>query len=247
MRFFGRTDVGLCRSANQDVFLVTELDEGIFLCAVFDGMGGVAGGEEASAIAKGSFEECTKTMYLESRMDGELTANTYLRILKASAERANGDIFAAAKTEPSHTGMGTTVVAAIFTPESVYALNVGDSRLYTVSDSVIRQVTKDHSYVQYLIDEGRITEADAQHHPNKNIITRCLGTDEFVEYDTFALTREQGTVLLCSDGLTNHLTDEELFRILNTELSPEEKANALIDRANALGGKDNITAVIAEI
>lgn len=247
MKIFGKTDIGMHRSANQDRFLIANEAAEFTLCAVFDGMGGAAGGEEASNIAANAFLENAERMYLEAKGEGELTGNTYLRILKASAENANTAIYDAAKENNSLSGMGTTVVAALFTEEFVYALNVGDSRLYTVSDGVIRQVTKDHSYVQYLIDEGRISEADAQHHPNKNIITRCLGTEQFVEYDTFTLDREKGFVLLCSDGLTNFVTDEELFAIVSGEGSLEEKAEKLINTANEKGGMDNITAVIAEM
>ena len=143
--------------------------------------------------------------------------------------------------------MGTTVIAALILRDDIVALNIGDSRLYEVSRGTLRQVSKDNSYVQYLIDIGRITKEEAATHPKKNIITKCLGTEDEVEPDIYRIGEIPDKLLFCSDGLTNALSEEQIYETVNDfDRTPYEKVSSLIDAANGAGGPDNITVILAE-
>lgn len=238
IRSFSVTDIGKKRKLNQDYVYVSETPIGNLpnLFIVADGMGGHNAGDYAS--------KCTvETIIKEVR--GCFEKNP-VRILSKAIRIANDQIRRKAEEDKSLSGMGTTVVAATCLGHYLQVANVGDSRLYIIG-SEIRQITTDHSLVEEMIRMGGIDRKAARNHPDKNIITRAIGALDTVEIDFFHEELKPGElVLLCSDGLTNMLEDEEIGAILKEPVSMEEKAQRLIEAANDNGGKDNITVVIID-
>jgi serine/threonine protein phosphatase PrpC len=224
----GRTDVGRQRSANEDSLV---LQPPFF--AVADGMGGARAGEVASAIAAEAFEGASAA--------GEAAEAQLARILR----EANRRIYDLAVTDESHRGMGTTLTAAKVHDGEVSLGHVGDSRAYRMRDGELEQITRDHSLVAELERSGQITPEAAEHHPQRSIITRALGPEPDVEVDTYTLSAREGDLfLLCSDGLTSMISDDEVAAILRTSATLDDAADALIKAANQSGGKDNITVVL---
>jgi PPM family protein phosphatase len=224
----GRTDVGRQRSANEDSLV---LQPPFF--AVADGMGGARAGEVASAIAAEAFEGASAA--------GEAAEAQLARILR----EANRRIYDLAVTDESRRGMGTTLTAAKVHDTEVSLGHVGDSRAYRMRDGELEQITRDHSLVAELERSGQITPEAAEHHPQRSIITRALGPEPDVEVDTYTLSARDGDrFLLCSDGLTSMVPDDEVAAILRTAGSLDAAADALIKAANQSGGKDNITVVL---
>jgi PPM family protein phosphatase len=224
----GRTDVGRQRSANEDDFVLAPP-----FFAVADGMGGAKAGEVASAMATEGFED--------ERDSGEPAEVQLARILR----EANRRIYDLAVSDESHRGMGTTLTAAKVTGDEISIGHVGDSRAYRMRDGELEQLTKDHSLVAELERSGQITAEAAEHHPQRSIITRALGPEPDVEVDTYTLAgREGDAFLLCSDGLTSMISDDEIGSILRSAGSLDEAADALVRAANQSGGKDNITVVL---
>ncbi|MDE7249114.1 MAG: Stp1/IreP family PP2C-type Ser/Thr phosphatase [Lachnospiraceae bacterium] len=238
MRSFSVTDIGKKRKLNQDYVYVSETPIGNLpnLFIVADGMGGHNAGDYAS--------KCTvETIIREVR--GCFEKNP-VRILSKAIRIANDQIRRKAGEDESLSGMGTTVVAATCLGHYLQVANVGDSRLYIIG-SEIRQITTDHSLVEEMVRMGGIDRKAARNHPDKNIITRAIGALDTVEIDFFHEELKPGElVLLCSDGLTNMLEDEEIGAILKEPVSMEEKAQRLIEAANDNGGKDNITVIIID-
>lgn len=254
MQFFGMTNIGMKRQVNQDSFLIREYDTGL-LAVVCDGMGGATGGEEASSTATAAFSGYTDIGFAPDE-GASVAGNTKVLtregqikdVLLSAARAANNAVFAASR-ENSLEGMGTTLVSAYISDGKVYVVNVGDSRMYIIKDGEITQITHDHSYVQYLVDIGRMTKDEARASTNKNIITRAVGTEAEVETDFFTVDADMsgGHVLLCTDGLTNHLSEEEIAACVSDAADPESACAELIDKANKGGGSDNITAVIVSM
>lgn len=238
IRSFSVTDIGKKRKLNQDYVYVSETPIGNLpnLFIVADGMGGHNAGDYAS--------KCTvETITREVR--GCFEKNP-IRILGKAIRIANDQIRRKAEEDKSLLGMGTTVVAATCLGHYLQVANVGDSRLYIIG-SEIRQITTDHSLVEEMVRMGGIDRKAARNHPDKNIITRAIGALDTVEIDFFYEELKPGElVLLCSDGLTNMLEDEEIGAILKEPVSIEEKAQRLIEAANDNGGKDNITVIIID-
>ena len=227
----GRTDVGRQRSANEDDFVLAPP-----FFAVADGMGGAKAGEVASAMATEVFEG--------ERDSGEPAEVQLARILR----EANRRIYDLAVADESHRGMGTTLTAAKVTDDEISLGHVGDSRAYRMRDGELEQLTKDHSLVAELERSGQITAEAAEHHPQRSIITRALGPEPDVEVDTYTLAGRDGDLfLLCSDGLTSMISDEEIGSILRSAESLDEAADALVRAANQSGGKDNITVVLFRV
>lgn len=227
------TNVGVQRNVNQDSYGTKP-----GLAIVADGMGGHRGGEVASAIAVNEVISQFDEPQLES--------------LVSSVEQANQRILDEAAASPHLHGMGTTVVALGFIEidgvPSLGAINVGDSRMYRLTGNVLEQLTEDHSLVEALVREGRITAAEAEVHPQRNIVTRALGVSELVEVDTFHFIPKIGDrYLLCSDGLFNEVDAHSIATILATEPDPQAAADQLIAAANEGGGRDNITTVVADV
>ena len=247
MKIYGKSDTGVRRHVNQDRYLIREFGESLALCAVFDGMGGANGGEQASSAAMHAFDNCITGELIDAVQSGKvITSADAEKLLYKAAQTANAEIYRRGE-DPSLEGMGTTVIAALILPDDVVALNIGDSRLYEISRGNLRQVSKDNSYVQYLIDIGRITKEEAATHPKKNIITKCLGTEDEVEPDIYRIGEIPDKLIFCSDGLTNALKEEFIYNtVTDTELLPYERVTSLINAANSAGGPDNITVILAE-
>jgi PPM family protein phosphatase len=222
-----RTDTGRQRNANEDAYFAAAP-----VFAVADGMGGAQAGEVASRLAAESFEPVER---------GEESAEQYLR---AIAKTANARIHRLAQSDSSRSGMGTTLTAALVEDDEVSFAHVGDSRAYRFRDGELKLLTSDHSLVEELRRQGRLTDEQAEDHPQRSIITRALGPERDVDVDTMTYQARPGDVyLLCSDGLTTMLKDDRIASALRDSSSLEEAVRALVEEANAAGGRDNITVV----
>jgi PPM family protein phosphatase len=222
-----RTDTGRQRNANEDSYFASTP---VFVVA--DGMGGAQAGEVASRIATGAFEEM-----------GEPTGGAEGR-LEEIAQDANREIHELAQRDSSRAGMGTTLTAALLSDDEVALGHVGDSRAYVLRDGELKRLTKDHSLVEELRRQGRLTHEEAEEHPQRSIITRALGPEPKVKVDTMTVPAKTGDVfLLCSDGLTTMVPDERIKEILTDSRTLRGAVNKLVDEANQGGGRDNITAV----
>lgn len=232
------TDIGLIRSSNQDSFKTYFMSSDIVWAVVCDGMGGANGGSIASELAVNIISESIKLNYNENMTDEE-TKN----ILISAAYQANNIIYEKALTDASLMGMGTTVVAAIVKPNKIHLINAGDSRAYLITNTEVTQITKDHSIVQDMLDHGEITSNEAKNHPRKNIITRALGADKFIDVDYFEVTfDEDNTLLMCTDGFSNYMENDKIFTLAkNTNF--EFLAREAVALAKGAGGSDNITVV----
>lgn len=238
MHIAGGTDIGSVRSANEDYYKIFKFDENSFCAVVADGMGGHKGGRVASTTAATLIVD-----YIRDNIPSVgRSEQDMFDILTKAIKEANEKVYIRSLTEDELSGMGTTVVAVIYKSGILYVANIGDSRMYIIDDS-IRQVTKDHSLVQDLIDQGIISAHEASQHPNKNIITRAVGTEMNVEIDLFKINVEPNTkILLCTDGLTNFVDDdtiEKTVRKYNCSVATDK----LIELANKNGGRDNITLI----
>lgn len=238
LKTFSITDVGQKRKDNQDYIFTSEKPIGnlpnLFLVA--DGMGGHKAGDYASRCAVETICDVA-----ERAFEKEPQA-----ILKKAIEAANEMVYHKSLEEPDLEGMGTTIVAASCMGHYVQIANVGDSRLYVIGDS-IRQITQDHSWVEEMVRVGALDKEDARTHAKKNIITRALGANNGVEIDFFTVEVEAGEeILMCSDGLTNMLEDEEIRMIVKGQRDIVEKVEALVREANNRGGTDNISVVMIE-
>jgi serine/threonine protein phosphatase PrpC len=222
-----KTDTGRQRHANEDSYFA---QAPVF--AVADGMGGAQAGEVASRIAAGAFE---KGVDEGASAEGQL---------EEIAQGANREIHDLAQKDSSRAGMGTTLTAALVHDDEVALGHVGDSRAYVLRDGKLKRLTKDHSLVEELRRQGRLTDEQAEEHPQRSIITRALGPEPEVNVDTMTYPAKDGDVfLLCSDGLTTMVTDEEIQKIMLEARSLRSAVNKLVEAANGMGGRDNITAV----
>ncbi len=240
METYCQTDVGLKRNSNQDFVYASDQKVGRLpsLLIVADGMGGHAAGDLASRV-------CVETMV--SSIEGSGQTET-IPILAEAVQKANRTVLKKAAEKPEYAGMGTTIVAAVIDGNTLYVANVGDSRLYLIDDDRIDQITLDHSLVAEMVRSGRISPEQMRNHPEKNIITRAVGGEENVEADFFDVGLHKGdVVLLCSDGLTNMVEDEQIFRIIRREKTLRDAGQKLISAANSAGGRDNISVVLARL
>ncbi len=241
MQIVGKTDVGTVRESNQDAFFYATLSENAFFAIVCDGMGGANAGNVASDLAVRTISDYLKRSYKYGMSSKQIES-----ILRSAIVTANSTVFEMSQKDSSLLGMGTTVVLLLVEGNTGYVLNIGDSRLYIYTSENLKQITVDHSIVQNMIDSGKLTPDEAKNHPNKNIITRALGVNDEVNADMdFIILNADDIVLLCSDGLTNYVTDQEIAEILLD--FDENTASRLIDKANLGGGGDNITAVAVKI
>ena len=241
MRAIFKTDRGKVRQHNEDNGGIFKNSEGVRLAIVADGMGGHRAGDVASAMTidllKKGWEVST----------GIETANDAEDWLKQQIFTVNQLLFEHAEANTECKGMGTTIVAAICTDKFATIANIGDSRCYLYNESGFKQVTEDHSLVNELVRSGQISKEDAENHPRKNVLLRALGTEMQVEMDIMTVIFEENDLLLlCSDGLTNKVSELELEETVTNGQSLEEKANSLIDKANHYGGEDNITLVLVQ-
>lgn len=239
MKAYAITDIGRKRTLNQDYAFLTLEEKGRLpnLFVVADGMGGHRGGGYASRLAVE-----TILSEIEKSEEGETA-----QILVDAIRHANACIRQKASEDERLAGMGTTVVAATCVGETLEVANVGDSRLYIANEKEIRQITQDHSLVEEMVRFGGISREQARKHPDRNIITRAVGVEDDLKVDCFFVPLKEGDkVLLCSDGLTNMLEDDEIRRILGEEGSAKERALGLVEAANNRGGRDNIAVIIIE-
>lgn len=239
MKTYSITDIGKRRSANQDFVYASDQPVGNLpnLMIVADGMGGHNAGDLASRYTVESMVE-----YIE-----QASEKRPIPLISAAIHHANELVIEKSRSDKELEGMGTTVVAATVKDGYLYVANVGDSRLYLI-DQEIEQITRDHSLVEEMIRVGELQRKDARSHPDRNVITRAIGVRTPVRIDFFDVKLEEGDkVLLCSDGLTTMVEDDEILHIVRKSSSPKEAAQRLITEANKNGGKDNISVVLAEI
>lgn len=239
MKTFSMTDAGRRRDLNEDYFFASETAVGKLpnLFIVADGMGGHKAGEYASRTAVETIVECIRDD------DSGLT----VAVMKKAIGEANRKVLKESLTDIEKEGMGTTVVAATLKEDKLIVANVGDSRLYIVNEHGIKQITTDHSLVEEMVRSGKIDRKDARNHPDKNKITRAIGVFPKVDVDFFEIKVAPGDmVLMCTDGLTNMVEDDDIKRIILGQRDIVEKTTTLIETANKNGGTDNITALLIE-
>lgn len=245
MAFFGGTDMGKVRTNNEDAFIVQNIwDDNHILAVVIDGVGGYEGGEIASALAKKQIVE-----YLENYSNGERSD-----LLKQAVIFANNTIFSERKNSSQYSNMSCVLTAVLIevSEKRINMAHVGDTRLYQFVNNRLVKLSHDHSLVGYREEIGELTEEEAMHHPQRNIIGRDVGStflensgNNYVEVATFPLL-SHSTLLLCSDGLCDMVTSNQMVDILQQSISLEDKVNALITAANNAGGKDNVTVILVE-
>ena len=241
MQFYSISDRGKQRFNNEDCCVAKSIGRYTVLILA-DGMGGHSGGEIASSKA---IE--TVLAAFEEKLTRPLIPAQIFSLLSSALKSANDSIYELSLSDPALHGMGTTIDICIISDNNAYIAHIGDSRVYHIThDGKINLVTKDHSLMQYMIEKGELTEEQAQHHPQKNVITRALGTSQGVQEDIATLKLSEGDrLLLCSDGLTNMLEEKVISDVVLQNPQPEVAVPELIRRANDAGGDDNITVIIA--
>ena len=237
MHYISGTDIGKMRKDNQDAYTFIEFDGTTVAAVVCDGMGGVSGGEIASKIAVTAIRE-----YLLKNYKAEMTVEQVKELIEKSFTFSNEKICEYAETDAALQGMGTTAVLIFVIKNVAVIAHIGDSRAYLFDDSGITKLTKDHSLVQDMIDSGSITEEEAKVHPHRNVITRVLGMKEPLQIDIGSISFSNSSILLCTDGLTEYIDDEEIYEIVRNH--PEICTKMLVDIANERGGDDNITVAV---
>lgn len=236
MRSYGVTDIGRNRKTNQDYIFYSDEPVGMFpnLYIVADGMGGHNAGDYASAFSVNRFVELVRERK-ESHM---------VLVMREAIETVNEELFIKAMNDETCKGMGTTFVAAVIDGNVMYVMNIGDSRLYVAGREFI-QITMDHSLVEEMIRGGGLNRDEAKNHPIKNVITRAVGAEKQIIPDFFEVSlHKQEHILLCSDGLTNMVDDDEIMEIIEEEKVENQIVEKLVERANFYGGRDNISAIV---
>jgi len=232
------SDKGRVRSHNEDYYFVPDgkkLCDNIMMVA--DGMGGHNAGDVASYIAVNAVVD-----YISQHKNENITSAD---LLLAAVKKANARVLELAKLYKQYEGMGTTLTVAWLMDKRIYIAHVGDSRAYLINESSIYQITEDHSLVQQMINHGTITRDEAMNHPQRNVITRALGSGDEIDVDLTEVPYADGdTLLLCTDGLTNQLSDQDIWQICSSDTDLAYKADALVKLANDRGGLDNITVIL---
>ncbi len=241
MRFGVKSDKGMVRETNEDSYNVIAGYSGIPVTFVIaDGMGGHNSGEIASKMAVDSVSN--SILKMKERFENQEDVSG---ILRAVIHEANTNVYAASNEHNENHGMGTTLIVAIVCQRTLYIGHVGDSRVYLVRNNSISQITTDHSFIEELVRNGTLTREEAENHPKKNIITRALGCSENIEVDTYSTDiKEDDIFVLCTDGLSNMLSNNEILNIVMNIDDPELASSQLLDVANTKGGEDNITVVV---
>ncbi|RQD77820.1 MAG: Stp1/IreP family PP2C-type Ser/Thr phosphatase [Candidatus Syntrophonatronum acetioxidans] len=241
----GKTDIGKERQKNEDSYIIIDHDKGIGLFAVADGMGGHLGGDVASSLAVEmirDFYQRHQAELIESFPTGakDLLRKMFIQI--------NEKIWHESLIRPDLKGMGTTLTVAFLIGEQLVIGHIGDSRAYKIRTEGVWQLTEDHTYVQKLVKENKILPGEKESHPQRNLLIRALGTNKRVEVDIYFYHLTKGDlILLCTDGLTRTIPDEEMKDLVLSATSPEEAVDELIKVANKRGGPDNITALLVSI
>ncbi len=240
MKAAGISDIGKCRKNNEDAYYMAEEGAPLrHLYIVADGMGGCNAGEVASQSAIAAFLDYVKEEYEDQELSD---------LLAGAFQAANKAVFDQSNSALEFAEMGTTMVAAVIDQPRAYVAHVGDSRAYLMQKGELQLLTTDHSYVMELVKMGTITKEEAAMHPKRNIITRAVGIKDTVETDMTVVSVQKGDLLLlCTDGLSGMLSDEELTEILRQKQSVKKKAKLLVEAANLRGGYDNISLILIEI
>lgn len=241
MQFYTLTDCGKTRPNNED-FCCAEVISGYTVMILADGMGGRSGGEIASSAAVKTVIE-----HLRKNLRAYSSEKQIYEAIHAALYYANKNLYNMAAESPYLEGMGTTIDICIAEKSTIYIAHVGDGRVYKISeDGNIQKITRDHSIVEYMLERGEITPQQAAAHPQRHVITRALGTEHTIHADMITENiLSTDTLLLCSDGLTNMLSDEKISSIIKQNPLPEDAAQTLVRLANEAGGKDNITVIVA--
>ncbi len=243
MQSWALTDPGCVRTQNQDTYHIAQLDRNTLLCVLCDGMGGAKSGNIASTLAADVFVQEVKRVWT-----GSLDKEKINQMLRSAVKLANFTVFDQAAQIEDFTGMGTTLAAVLVKGKDVTVVNVGDSRVYKVDKNGISQLTRDHSLVQMMVERGDLTPELAKSYPGKNFITRAIGTETVAECDLFHHKVEKGDcLLLCSDGLSNMMDDQEILFEVVHGVSKEHCCQRLLDIAKNRGAPDNVTSVLIQI
>ena len=239
IKLMGATDTGRLREQNEDAFICRQIGEQTGYAIVCDGMGGENAGDVASAAACRLIEKFFHRDIREGMSEGSAKA-----VIFSAISAANAKVYSMARENPAYHGMGTTLVLAVVVGEQMHIVNIGDSRIYMVEKRADKQLTRDHTLVQNMIDRGELSVEEAEHHPKKHYITRAIGVGDTldIDYQMYELKKES-VVLLCTDGLSNYLKLEKLPELLKSCIR-KGSLQELIDYANNRGGSDNITAVV---
>lgn len=236
MRSYGVTDIGRNRNMNQDYIFYSDEPVGMLpnLYIVADGMGGHKAGDYASSFSVERFVELVR-----ERKDSHMVL-----VMREAIEIVNEELLMKSAENEDYKGMGTTFVAAVIDGTTMYVMNIGDSRLYVAGKKLV-QITMDHSLVEEMIRSGGLNREEARNHPVKNVITRAVGAEKQIIPDFFeVLLHKQEHILLCSDGLTNMVDDDEIMEIMEEQKEVEPIVHKLVERANFYGGRDNISAIV---
>ena len=243
MQSWGLTDQGCVRSQNQDAYQIVQLDRNALLCVVCDGMGGAKSGNIASTLAVDVFVQEVRRFWMANSTQEKID-----QMLQSAVKLANFTVYDQAQQFEEFDGMGTTLVAALIRGRKGTVVNVGDSRVYLANENGIRQITKDHSLVQMMVDRGDLTPELAKTYPGKNYITQAVGTESMVVCDLYHLDVAKGDyLLLCSDGLSNLLDDQEILFEIVHGVKKQNCCKRLLDIAKMRGAPDNVTCVLIEI
>lgn len=242
MEAFAKSDIGKAREMNQDYYYMSPEDSDIKLYILADGMGGYQGGEVASQLATVAAKN-----YIESNFaDTIKEKDEILKLIKSAVEYANMVVYEKSKEDENLESMGTTLEVCLIYNNKAYIGHVGDSRIYRLRGVFIRKLTTDHSYVEKLIKDGTITKEQAADHPKKNMLTKALGCNVFVEPEVMARGFIKDDILLiCSDGLTNMVDEDKIYNVIKEDV--ENSPQKLIDIANNKGGYDNVTAIVIKM
>ncbi len=240
MKSFYLTDAGKIRSHNEDSVIIIKNQSGDYLMAVADGMGGHSAGEVASAITISHLSKCFNESFCNME---KVKAVNWLREI---VNEINELIFAHVEKNPESKGMGTTLVVALVTSDYILFGNIGDSSGFVVKDDKLHKVTYDHTLVNLLLKAGELTEEEAKDHPKKNVLMKALGANDPIEIDIFDCDMNIDSILLCSDGLTTMLDNDQIEKVLLSELDIEDKVIKLIRKSNNRGGTDNISIAYME-
>lgn len=235
MKAYYLTDAGKVRDHNEDSLIIVKNNDNDILLAVSDGMGGHSAGEVASSITINYLGKHFRETFMN------MSKNDAVEWIRNSASEINTLIFQHEKTHPESKGMGATLVLALVTAEYILFGNIGDSSGFVVKEERLHKVTYDHTLVNLLVSAGELSQEEAKEHPKKNVLMKALGANDPIEIDIFDCDMDIDAILLCSDGLTNMLETEQIEKVLNSELSIDEKLQKLILKSNNRGGTDNMS------
>ena len=239
IKAYAKSDIGRVREINQDYYYISDSLDEVQLYMLADGMGGYNGGEIASKLAIQSAKSYIENNFKEIEKDKE----SIIQLVASSMEYANMVVYEKAKSDAQLEGMGTTLEVCVIYNNKVYIGHIGDSRIYRIRKEFIRKLTQDHSYVQKLVKDGTITQEQAVHHPQKNMLMKALGCNAFVEPDVMVKGfLKEDILVMTSDGLTNMVPQEEIFKQAKKDI--EQAPKELVKQANENGGYDNITVVV---